>query len=144
MVTVKICVKIGGGDRLQGMNAIMNMKPRTAVVSIFVFATLPGISASAQADDGELAVVVKDEQGKAITTSQGAAKLGDIGKATTHRGISLGVGTPVFIVAEGSYWLEVLAPCYETRRINQITVKGNTTSYVTVVMKYTCDDEPST
>lgn len=93
----------------------------------------------ADASKGQLAVTVVDEDGKAIT--DGVAMLGDPGKKTTHRRISLGVGTPVFEVDEGTYWLKVEANCYAPVTLSKVEVAGGAQREVKVTMRYTCGDD---
>lgn len=100
----------------------------------------------AHADDdedtttGQLAVIVVDQAGQAIT--DGVAMLGDLGKKTTHRRISLGVGTPVFEVDAGTYWVRVEANCYAPVTVGEVEVAGATQRSVKITMRYTCDDDP--
>lgn len=94
------------------------------------------------AQTGQLAVVVKDENGKPVAT-KGRVGLGDLGKATTHRWISLVVAVPGFEIEEGTYWVEVQADCYETQRMSKVKVLGGAQRGISFTMKYICDDLPT-
>jgi len=91
------------------------------------------------AENGTLAVVVKDYGGDLITGT-GSACLGDPGKTTTHRCISIGgTGTAQFEMKAGTYWVEVKAECYETKRFDSVKVEKGKANQLAVNLNRTCD-----